>query len=1164
MNKSYIRLAIFLVLMLALSLGLSYTSLNHVSEGKVDREDSTMSIALVNEDEGTRFNQEELDFGDAFVQSIDKNNDHEWYVVSRGVAESGLERNTYDMMIVIPNDFSQKALSINSESPEQVVLDYKINASDSESVQAQAEETASSILNEFNRRIIDVYFASVIGNLQEAQDNVTEIVEEDAALTYTYNNAIHNPLSSYTDQFSTVKDYTETSKDSFSGLEDTLDSFEERLTERVDSGEDYQSSVQDTVELKESNNVLDLEFLEQLNAYNESLRTDDVDAQLQQLQAMNQYINAQFELREDVVNGDYGNIAINTAKVRAGLDDSLKFVEDIQNRVDIENEEIKDHLSGIIEEAFEGNGETKFLGERNLTELLETQHDEVQLKIEEQISRLPLMDKERIDNTDLSPEMTREIQNVIEVTNKYNDEFEQVAYRIRDESILPDIKRLKDHLQDNGIVMTDTVELPESEEPEGIFRVYDIPKGFTIDHLSVQLPNGESVPYPNYEEDTKVPLPSYQQGKFTVNLRLKLIDENTDIYEPKKWKWEIKLKDKEIINDEDESGGYASTEIPNAPLVATATIEGLESENGGQQQSQDETQKEQSENEAGSDAESDASENGDGNHQGNTESDESGNSDNENENSQETGDDGDSGDITNPEENGGSDGEGDEEPGEEPEVKKVKIKNHHIRHKVMDPVIDKSTKDLLRAAENTIAPYQKLLSLYEAYFGISLTCEDIDGDCGSVGSDNLGDMATNDSLYALFNNNVGDLLTNHVVSHVTGVVMEQISTPLTDLKTQIANHQNLINETSQNADDLLQTVAETREAASTLNDSLEQTLNNIQDWREQSLSMLESQTDIQANNEEEQRAVMALGEEFQPLLTQSQSLAERASNNLNQAETVYQTFDQIDNQADSIQQSGTTLVQQAEELSVDMTDQLLDDQEFADNFADVLANSRIGERQNEDLYDFLSHPVDAKNDGVIIERDTFTPYFLVLTCFIVALFTAYVISTANQRRMADDQFEKESSLIGANSLITGITAGIGVLEGLAIGLASAYFLNVAGGSLVLWTGLMILIMLTMVLVSAYLLRQLKMIGMFILLAVMSMYLFLTNALESSLTGFGQLNAFSPLQYVETLLARAMQGDSNYQLIMFSMIGIALLAALGNLLVVKRFGRKKTEDDEDVA
>src|SRR5699024_2226235 len=201
---------------------------------QVDKE-RKMAIALVNEDGGTTFNDDTITFGDEFANSVTKDSKHDWYVVSRGVAESGFERGSYDMMIVIPNDFSERSLSIHLERPEPVSLHYKINATGHEDVRAEAEKTAGQILNDFNKRLIDVYFASIIGNLQDAQDNIHEIIEKEKEYTNVYNNEINSPLSNYTDQFQSVQDYTKTSKDSYESLETVLDSFQTNLSDDVDA-----------------------------------------------------------------------------------------------------------------------------------------------------------------------------------------------------------------------------------------------------------------------------------------------------------------------------------------------------------------------------------------------------------------------------------------------------------------------------------------------------------------------------------------------------------------------------------------------------------------------------------------------------------------------------------------------------------------------------------------------------------------------------------------------------------------------------------------------------------------------------------------------------------------------------------------------------------------
>ena len=131
---------VFLVLIFILTIGLSYIAFNENSI-EVDNKQQKMSIALVNEDEGAVFNDQKIVFGDQFSDSVQKDNNHDWYVVSRGVAESGIDRNVYDMMVTIPNDFSERSLSIHLENPEPVSLHYKVNATGHESVRAEAEKT---------------------------------------------------------------------------------------------------------------------------------------------------------------------------------------------------------------------------------------------------------------------------------------------------------------------------------------------------------------------------------------------------------------------------------------------------------------------------------------------------------------------------------------------------------------------------------------------------------------------------------------------------------------------------------------------------------------------------------------------------------------------------------------------------------------------------------------------------------------------------------------------------------------------------------------------------------------------------------------------------------------------------------------------------------------
>src|SRR5699024_3630663 len=143
--------------------------------------------------------------------------------------------------------------------------------------------------------------------------------------------------------------------------------------------------------------------------------------------------------------------------------------------------------------------------------------------------------------------------------------------------------------------------------------------------------------------------------------------------------------------------------------------------------------------------------------------------------------------------------------------------------------------------------------------------------------------------------------------------------PIDSLNNNIEEYRYFIKETDANAEELVEKITETKEETRNLKDSVEETLDNISDWREKSSSLLDTQTEIQSKSTEENTAVMSLSHEFEPLLSQSQSLVDQSSCNMESAESVYRTFERADEESEKISQIGTDLIKEADVLSNDMT-----------------------------------------------------------------------------------------------------------------------------------------------------------------------------------------------------------------------------------------------------
>ncbi|PAF16581.1 type VII secretion protein EsaA [Terribacillus saccharophilus] len=1173
MKKFDKRWILFLVLIVLLASGLSYLTLHQeTTKTAVQPQTQNMSVALVNEDQGSTFNDTELAFGDAFVSSVSENENHEWFVVSRGVAESGLKNNTYDMMIVIPNDFSEKSLNITAEAPEQVVLQYKINASKNPRLKEEAEKTASDILNDFNRRVIDVYFASIIGNLQNAQDSIGQMVNRQAAYTNSYNSNVFQPLSGYTDQFGMVRENTEVSKDSFTSFGELLASYEDQLVDETQLGEDFVSNLDEVMNLKETNNTDLVNFQDQINQFSQGLTAGEVDQRLDQLVATNEAINRQFAasqqnavdtvMNRPVTSLNTTNIYSGSVSLQQQLQDSSERVAALQQDIDAylteSNEQFRakvgDRIRKTIEEELD---EDQYL---NINMLFEDPNQVARNRINRAIGKLPSLNTDDFRDVGLPDSTVKEITNVIRMTEKYQNEIKSVNIDKDPSPTLKDeFERLNKKLKE-GILVSDSVEIPENDNEESSFKL-QVPKNFTAKSITLTLSDGRTISSDGGE--IKVP---HTDGRFNVEATLQLNEGSFDVYKPVEWSWKLisekhkveeKKPEENVAFQTGSSNLLGSIQIKNDPVPDKENTQketnneenedkDITEGNDSGTEDEDQTDSTPAEGEESSDNPS----NEQGQNQDGTED-----NDNPEENQNE-----DNNPNPNPGEDKGDDEGDNEEDQEKPEP--LIIKTNEIQHKIMTPIeeMDDTTQVLINTVDNTISSYQELGSQYESYFGFGLH-----GLPDNFGSESLINLASRDSLYYLFNKkDIKDLLTDYMTGQITGSVTEQLQTPAEAFRQQVGDYQSRVQQAIADADTLTGQVAATTEQATVLNDNVSQTLEDVTAWRDQVLALLDGQTEIQTNAQGEQEAVLTLGSEFQPLLMSSQSLAEQAQSNTNTADQVYETFDNIDTQAREIEQSGTGLVSDAETLASNLTDKLSDDQNFTENFTEVLANSRVGDRQNENLYDFLSNPVQTSNEGTIAAQSEtiFTPYYLVLISFIVVLFTAYVISTLHMRRKQDDQFASDTSLMVQHAPITIITAGIGLLEGIVIGIVSSYYLPIDDLNKLQLTAVMALLIMAMLMIATYLLRQMKMIGMFILLAIFSLYLFFTDAIGTASTAFPTIEKFSPLQYMETFMLRIVEGSVNYVVAIFALVIAAAIGALANLLVISQSDKGVDNADDN--
>ncbi|WP_176524582.1 type VII secretion protein EsaA [Bacillus pseudomycoides] len=1169
MKKIKWSILLFIILALVFATGTSYLALNKKLKKEDEKSTPKMTVALVNEDQGTEFEGNKIAFGDQFIKNINKDNNQQWYVVSRGVAENGLKNNNYNMMIVIPNDFSRKAVSIHAEAPEKLTLSYKVNATGNKELKTEAEKTAASILEDFNRRIIDVYFASIIGKLQAAQDNIGTIVDKEQAHMKVYKTDVHNPLANYTQQFKTVQDYTGVSVNSFKGFEGVLQRFGQTIDEGAKSNATYLGGFDNLQNLQTGNNLLANNFSNQLNQFNSDLSTNDVLKQLSALESANKVIASHFNDSDKQSNALTDSTAIQ------------QYLTDVTNKMKSYDEELADKLKKNIQETINEKLKAKLSGNNTkeiyLNTLMQQPDNQINEQIKSLINKLASMDIEEIDRLTLPDETKTQLKNVVQVSKKYGEENSFHYEGPNDIPLENTIKNIKKGLATDGIIFEDKEKVAKMDG-EQTFDL-QLPEGFELySSTEALMINGQDYTA-DYLSNGSVKLPSREEGELSVGVRVKLSDENAkiDVFTPVTWKWNLahthektptETKPVDPPTEGQETTGENNKQsnqvvkLTNRTKTPVHSIKQLTDSKTGSETK--EPNKDGNKNPGGGTTEPGGGTTNPGGGTtnpggGTTEpgggtTNPGGGTTNPGGGTTEPG-----GGTTNPGGGTTNPGGGTTNPGEgNKEVETIERTNDHIVHQKMEVLSPASSEGLIKDAVNTVKNYEELSGLYELYYGLDMKTEDLSG---KLEKQALKDLATSKSLYYMLNKqNVLDIITGLVSSEIQA----EVTSEMNQVKQKINDLQLLAKNVNQNSDRLAETLKQTSEQANVMNTNLTEYLNGAMKWREGSLKLMEEQRTIVSSREGEQTAILALDTGLKSLVTQSQSLAESSKGTLLASDEVYKTFDQINNQAKEIQDSGVTMVSKADTLLNDLTDKVSDDKSFAKNFSTVLANSRVGERQNEQLYKFLANPVLKQNDGVITAGNAFTPYLIVLVCFIVSLFTSYAIANQERKRHQQDDFEEKSSILDMNLPITAITFGIAIVEGVIIGIIAGKLLEFSGNQRLIWIAFITITMMAFVFVSTYLLRQAKMIGMFILLTSLSLYLFLTEAVGVKVTKtsyLGKLREFSPLQYIEDFLNNFISGKNDGHVTFAVLLVIAIVGFIINLFVWHKRWEEKIDDDE---
>lgn len=108
-----------------------------------------MPLAVVNLDKGLTQGNLHINLGNDLVERLEADDKMNWRVVSAAEADTGLERLSYFLVLVIPEDFTERAYSAGTDNPRPTELIYKIN----EGANMLAAKIGRSIMEQIEKEL---------------------------------------------------------------------------------------------------------------------------------------------------------------------------------------------------------------------------------------------------------------------------------------------------------------------------------------------------------------------------------------------------------------------------------------------------------------------------------------------------------------------------------------------------------------------------------------------------------------------------------------------------------------------------------------------------------------------------------------------------------------------------------------------------------------------------------------------------------------------------------------------------------------------------------------------------------------------------------------------------------------------------------------------------
>lgn len=311
-------------------------------DSKIKTDQNTkLNVAVVNEDRAVKVDKKEYNLGASYVKNLERDDSQNWYIVTRGAADAGLENGKYQLVVTIPSDFSEKVLDVNAISADRTIVTYKVNAAGNQQIENEANSLAKDIIADLNSQLVDMYMASILSNLYTAQQNVQASSEVQITNIGNYRTNLLESAIGSKNIFPTLVSMSASSVEANNSLKTTLETYAKAFDDLDNSQATYGKNFDSLLKQRADDQVNYAAFMKQLMEMDEKVVHDDTQKLYAKLEETQKDFTKQLGSTDDVKDVDVDNVS-------QQLQDLETALETERGQLDVHKQQIKDFVDNKL------------------------------------------------------------------------------------------------------------------------------------------------------------------------------------------------------------------------------------------------------------------------------------------------------------------------------------------------------------------------------------------------------------------------------------------------------------------------------------------------------------------------------------------------------------------------------------------------------------------------------------------------------------------------------------------------------------------------------------------------------------------------------------------------------------------------------------------------